>query len=119
MACNNAAARSAWRLLSPGGVSVGTFTSSRRNATASACVASTSALMQSKRDTPISANRPAGCESLEKSKQHGGRRFCVGGGHGLQWIVADPAVAATHEQHSHRRDFRELHGIVTGAAGET
>ena len=38
--------------------------------------------------------------------------------HGFVGMMADAAVAATHEQHADRRDRCHFHGIVSGAAGQ-
>src|SRR5450756_609196 len=119
MASSNCAVRSACGALSPGGVSVGTRISSRKNATAWSCWASTKFAISSvgARGMSVGVER-CGIEMFQKVQQHGGCGFRILRRHCFEWIVTDAAIAATHEQHGDRRDPDHLHRVVTGAAGQ-
>src|SRR5258705_11462148 len=53
---------------------------------------------------------------LEKMEEHRGCDLRIFGGHCLQRMVADAAVAAANEQHGDRGDVDELHRVVASAA---
>src|SRR5258705_2343272 len=99
-------ARAAWAAQSPGGLSLGTFTSSVRNATSRSNSRSIYRWMVSE----VAMNVHQYVEQNVCSKA--GVRFT----HGFQRIVANAAITAADKQHAERSQPVKYHGVIPCAA---
>src|ERR1700682_1309493 len=123
MAVNRAAAFSAAGVLSPGGVSDGTLTISRRNSICSGWWASI--------QRPMSSYGPAcgagcafisvllvdGCEVFDEAQEYSRAGVNVLERDRFRRVMADATLAA-YEQHADIGQIEERHAIVTGSARE-
>src|SRR5258705_5556974 len=118
MASSSCAVRSAWGALSPGGVSVGTRTSSRRNATSSSKRASTSLVIFTWPTGAISAPPPqAPIHAPHRLQQHLHAEVGVLHRDRLGGVVAD-AVLAAPEDHAGCAELCHHHDVMPGTGGD-